>query len=153
MSRLHEIASAVANIRRSKPDQPRPPAEFGQRAIEIAEQLGKSRQELASAIGYDDPKTLYRLARGDGSIKAALAVRAVLVKWGADVSSLPAIVDGEADVEPAELWEREWAELGRELHRLASDERFQVEVDRIRDVIRSHKIVAEGTGEQRRRRP
>lgn len=112
--------------------------------------MGKTQQDLLKATNYD-PKTLTRLAAGSGSLLSALAVKRVLKDWGADVSILPSL--DEAGGEPMEEWEREWRELGRQLYRLASEQRMRVEVDRIRDVIRAHELVAEGTDKFPRRKP
>lgn len=99
------------------------------------------------AAKYKDPKTLWRLERGEGSYLSAVAARRALRGWGIDLSSLPSLDD---DGDPQEEWQREWMELGRQLHRLASDERFAVEVDRIREVIQLHEL-AEGTDKFPRR--
>lgn len=132
--------------------KPRPSAEWGRRAVELAASIGKSKQDLARESGYTggpkDP-TIDRLVRGEGSLLLAYAVRRTLKNWGLDVSLLPAL-DEDEDMPD---WKREWIELGERLWQLASDERFQVEIDRIRDVIRAHELVAEGTGQQNKLRP
>lgn len=111
--------------------------------------MDKTQQDLLEATKYDS-KTLTRLVNGNGSLLSALAVKRTLKDWGADVSMLPSLDEGGGG--SMEEWEREWIELGRQLHRLASDQRFDVEVDRIRDVIRAHELVAEGTDKFPRRK-
>lgn len=145
MSNSREIPFGVTT-KSSKP--PQPSAEFGRRALELATSLGKTRQDLVRATSRD-MKTLDRLVRGEGSLLYAYRVLAVLRDWGADVSTLPSLERGEP---PLEDWLREWIDLGRRLHDLASEERYLVEVRRIADVIRAHELVAEGTGELPRRK-
>jgi hypothetical protein len=129
----------------------RPSAEWGRRAVELAAAIGKSKQELARAAGYTggpkDP-TIDRLVRGQGSLLLAFAVRRALKDWGIDVSVLPPL-EGDSSLLPD--WQQEWNELGEQLHRVATPERFQVEVDRVRKVVEAHELVAEGTGTVRPR--
>lgn len=151
MSHLRRIACTVTSPRRPRPESYKPPAEFGQRAIELTKAIGKTPEDLVHAVGYESKKTLDRLAKGEGSLEFALAIRDQLQDWGADVSTLPPLGVERAGA-PLEPWEREWLQLGRSLRDLASDERFEVEHQRIREVIRAHEIVAEGTGTPPRRR-
>lgn len=148
MTTLRRLAWGVASPRRSKPDAYKPPAEFGQRAIELCRAAGKTPEDLVRAVGYESKKTLDRLAKGEGSLEFALAIRDELQAWGADVAMLPSLGVEGLRMEP---WEREWLDLGRRLHRLASDERFAVEKDRLRELIRAHELVAEGTAPLRKR--
>lgn len=134
----------MASTRRSKFEPYKPPAEFGQQAIEITKALGKTPDDLVRAVGYESKKTLERLARGEGSLEFALAIRDQLEKWGADVSLLPAL--GVESSAPVEQWEREWVQIGKQLHRLANPEKFQEVVDTLRDLIESHEKIAVGTG-------
>lgn len=144
----------VSNPRRLRPEPYKPPAEFGQRVIETCKAIGKTPEELVRAAGYESKKTLERLAKGEGSLEFALAIRGQLQAWGVDVSTLPSLgVDHGKSTEPREAWEREWMQLGRQLYKLASDERFEVEKQRLRDLIRAHEMVAEGTGNFAKRRP
>jgi hypothetical protein len=138
----------VAKAQSSDHDLPRPPPNFGKQALQLAEASGRTIEDLIDAAGYER-KTLKRLIDGKGTIKSAHTVRRVLTGWGLDVSSLPPLVDEAM----GEEWMRTWVELGKRLHHLANEERFQVELRRIKDVIRSHEVVAEGTGEfsQKRR--
>ena len=154
MSDVRRIALGVSNPRRSRPEPYKPPAEFGQRVIETCKAIGKTQEDLVRAAGYESKKTLERLARGEGSLEFALAIRDQLQVWGVDVSTLPSLgVDSGKSVEPREQWEREWMQLGRALYKLASDERFEVEKQRLRDLIRAHELVAEGTGGTAKRGP
>lgn len=148
MSSIRRIAWGVTSPRRSKQDAYKPPAEFGQRAIDLCRAAGKTPEDLVRAVGYESRKTLDRLAKGEGSLEFALVIRDQLRAWGADVSMLPPLgVEGLK----LETWELEWLEIGRRLHRLASDERFSVEKDKLRELIRAHELVAEGTAPLRRR--
>lgn len=97
--------------------------------------------------------TLKRLLRGDGSMLSARAVKDTLRSWGVDVSTLPPIdadESGDADG-PADPALREGLALVRRLWQLASDEKFRIEVERLRDLVRAHELVAEGTGQIKRR--
>lgn len=130
----------MASPKRSKFEPYKPPAEFGQRVLERLKTLGKTPEELVHAAGYESRKTLERLARGEGSLEFALAIRDQLQAWGEDVSDLALAVDGAGAA--LEQWERDWLQLGRELRRLASDERFQLQVDEIKDLIEAHEKVS-----------
>lgn len=143
MSIFKGISSGVADARRSKKELQQPPAGFGRAAVELAASVGRTKQDLIRAAGRENMKTLDRLVRDEGSLLFAYAVKKALKEWGADLSKLPSLDDGNG---PEEEWLRESIELGRQLHRLASDERYQFEVDRILEVIRAHELVAEGTG-------
>lgn len=125
--------------------KPRPSAEWGRRAVDLAASIGKTKQDLARESGYTggpkDP-TIDRLMRGQGSLALAYAVRRTLKNWGLDVSKLPTLDDDEDLPE----WKREWIALGDRLWQLADEKRFQVEIDHIRAVIHAHEVVAEGTG-------
>lgn len=115
----------------------------------MAASIGKTKHDILEAAHYSGVSTIDRLIRGDGSMLAAIAAKKVLKGWGLDVSKLPPLDETGSD-ESIEDWEREWAELGKQLHRLASEERYEVEVARIRKVIEAHELVAEGTGAHRR---
>jgi hypothetical protein len=144
----------VPNPRRSRPEPYKPPAEFGQQVIETCKAIGKTPEDLVRAAGYESKKTLERLAKGEGSLEFALAIRDQLQAWGVDTSTLPSLgVDRSGFTEPREQWEREWMQLGRQLYKLASDERFEVEKQRLRELIRAHELVAEGTGTVPKRQP
>lgn len=136
--------------RRSKFEPYKPPAEFGQRVLETLQTINRSPEELVRAAGYESKKTLDRLAKGEGSLEFALAIRDQLQAWGADVATLPSL-GVERDV-PMEPWEVEWLELGRGLHRLASDAKFREVVDAVAGLIESHKDTALGSGLFPRRR-
>lgn len=123
---------------------------FGQRVFELAAELGKTKQDVMRATNASQ-STIDRLARGNGSMRFALSVKKVLKDWGADMSKVPPL-DEDAMNGPIDEWMREWIAVGERLHELASEKRFQVEVDRVRDVIRAHELVAEGTDESSRRR-
>jgi len=149
MSGYSGIACVVSNPRRPKQAPVQPPAEFGRLAVDLARSVKKSPKDLVRAAGRESMKTLDRLIKGEGSLHFAHDIRRVLKEWGADVSVLPSL-DEESN--PAlEEWEREWLDLGRSLRRVANDRRFQFELNRIRDVIRAHEVVAEGTDEFSRR--
>jgi len=92
---------------------------------------------------------MVRLLRGDGSMLFAIAVKKALKGWGLDVSQLPPIEEDAPAGGAEEEWLQEWVELGKELHRLANEDRFEVEVARIRKVIEAHELVAEGTRDPR----
>jgi hypothetical protein len=135
----------VPQGRRAKREPHRPSAEFGKGVVALLAELGKSREDLLRATKYSGTSTIERLTRGEGSMLFAIHAKRALKEWGADVGKLPPLDDAEDGGEPLEEWQREWRELGERLHQLASDKRFQVEVDRIREVIRAHELVAEGT--------
>jgi hypothetical protein len=135
---------------RSDRDPPRVSAVFGQQVLPIAATVGKTKQDVMREAKLS-LSTMDRLLRGDGSAISALKVKAVLKSWGADVSRLPPI-DADQEQEPQlEAWEREWLDIGRRLKRLASPQRFQIVIDDLEDLIRSHVRVAEGTGDNPRR--
>ena len=140
----------MASSRRTK-EPYKPPAAFGQQAIELCKGIGKTLEDLVRAVGYESKKTLERLARGEGSLEFALAIRDQLEEWGADVSTLPALGVERAGA-LLEDWEREWLELGRQLRQLASDAKFSEVTDGIKDLIEAHEKVAVGSGSFLRRR-
>ncbi len=157
MTGYRGVAWVVPTKQRSKREAHEPPPEFGRRAVELAATIGKTREDILRATGRSGESTIARLVRGDGSMFFALAVKKALRGWGLDVSKLPSL--GEEDEEGAagslgstEEWLREWIELGERLHQVASEKRFQVEIERVRQVIRAHELVAEGTVETDRRR-
>lgn len=137
--------------------KPHPSAEWGRRAVEMAASIGKSKQDLARESGYTggpkDP-TIDRLARGQGSLVLAYAVKRTLKKWGLDVSQLPPL-DGDADDDGGSMDDklREAIEIVRRLWEVASDERFQLEVERLAELVRAHELVAQGSGQQRKLPP
>ncbi|HEU4727637.1 MAG TPA: hypothetical protein VFT22_07105 [Kofleriaceae bacterium] len=135
----------MAHPQRS-PKELQPPADFGRKALELAESVGKTKQDLLKATRYDSMKTLDRLIQGDGSVKFAAAVVQALRSWGADVSQLPRVEMGALPVEGTSEWVQEWADLGRQLYGMAPDEKLDFELERLRELVRAIKIVAEGTG-------
>lgn len=147
MSKFRRIAWGVATPRRSRPEPYKPPAEFGQRAIELAKAVGKTPEDLVRAVGYESVKTLARLAKGEGSLEFALAIRDQLQAWGVDTNDLPTL-GVERSGSPLEQWERDWLDAGRRLHQLATDERFEEALADVEDWIRGHLIV-KGTGRHR----
>jgi hypothetical protein len=126
----------------------RPSAEFGRRVFELLPDVGKTKQDLMVATN-SSIATVNRLGRGESSLLFAFEVKRLLKSWGADTSQLPPISDEDEGGSQAEDWLREWVELGKELHRLASEKRFQVEMDRVKEVIELHRLAAEGTGRHR----
>lgn len=135
----------MASPMRSKFEPYKPPAEFGQRVRELTKMIGKTPEELVRAVGYSSKKTLDRLARGEGSIEFALAIRDQLRQWGADVSGLTLVgIDGVGPL--LEPWEVEWLRIGRELHREANEAKFNEVQEELKDLILSHQKVALGTG-------
>ncbi len=123
----------------------KPPTDFGRKAVELAESVGKTKQDILRATKYDSMKTLDRLIGGDGSMLFAFAVLQALQSWGADVSRLPSLEIAVPGVENAGDWVQEWAALGKELWRLASDEKLTFELNRLRELVHAHRLVAEGT--------
>lgn len=151
MTGYREVASSVPEKQRSKPAPRRPSADFGRIAVELAASVGKNKQDLAKAAGRTGgPKdaTINRLARGEGSLALAIDVRDALERWGADISKLPALPVGEDSLESMPDRLRAWVSTGEELLDVASPERFDVELERVREVIRAHHIVADGTRER-----
>lgn len=146
----HGVASAVVDKRRSENEPHRVSADFGQRALELADEVGKTRQDLINAAG--SVSTFNRLLRGDGSPLSAIKVKNALRAWGADVTSLPAI-DADDGTHAAEEPLREGFELLRRLYQLADDAKFRYELDRLHKIIDAYKLIAEGTDKLKPRRP
>lgn len=137
----------MAGKRTSDVDVPRVSASFGQRAVDLAEEAGKSKQDLMDAAGIS-LSTLNRHLRGDGSALSAIKMKNVLRSWGVDVSTLPA-VDADEDegaAEPMDEGLREGLALIRRLWQLADDVKYSVELKRLRELVRAHELVVEGTG-------
>lgn len=143
----------MADKRRSSEREPhRVSAGFGQKAIELAASVGKTKQDLMDAANLS-LSTINRLIRGDGSPLSAIQIKNVLRSWGADVSSLPPVDADDDGPEPMDEKLREAIELVRKIWEVASEKRFQVVIDDVHDVIRAHEIVARGTGEIGRKKP
>lgn len=146
MSKYRGIAFGVTQGQRS-PKKLQPPADFGRKAIELAESVGRTEQDILRATKYDSKKTLDRLIKGEGSMHFAVAVLQALQSWGADVSKLPSLEVGGVvpGIENASEWVQEWARLGRKLWATASDEKLAVEMDRLRKLVEAAELMAEGT--------
>lgn len=131
--------------RQRSPKELQPPADFGRRALELAESVGRTKQDILRATKYDSMKTLDRLIKGDGSMHFAVAVLQALQGWDADVSQLPPLEVGVPGLENASEWVQEWAQLGRKLWATASDEKLAYEMNRLRELVRAAELMAEGT--------
>lgn len=137
----------MSGPRRSKPEPYKPPAEFGQRVVELLKTItpNKTAEELVHAVGYESKKTLDRLARGEGSLEFALVIRDQLEAWGANVTDLRLAVDRGGPL--LEDWEREWLGVGRQLRRLLPEDDFATEVKHLRGLVdKQMRNIAEGTG-------
>lgn len=145
MSNFRGIASGVTQRQRS-PKELQPPADFGRRALELAESVGRTKQDLLRATKYDSMKTLDRLIKGDGSMHFAAAVLQALQGWGVDVSQLPPLEVGVPDMENASEWVQEWSRLGRKFWATATDEKLSFEMERFRKLVDAAELMAEGTG-------
>lgn len=145
MSKYRGIAFGVMQGQRST-KKLQPPADFGRKAIALAESVGRTEQDILRAAKYDSRKTMDRLIRGDGSMKFAVAVLEALQGFGADVSTLPPLEVGVPALDNASEWVQEWAQLGRKLWTLAGDEKLDFEMTRLRELVHAHEVVAEGTG-------
>lgn len=122
-----------------------PPAAFGRSAVRLAQSVGKTRDDLIAATGKSE-RTFYRLEAGDGSLQLAIAVRQILRSWGADVSELPSLVDGDDAAETQDEWLATWVDLIKRLHALASDETFERETENMTKLVEAHEYIAKGSG-------
>lgn len=111
------------------------------KVLELAQSVGMTKEDLAEATGRKGESTFERLLKGQGSMNFAASLKLALKERGADVSQLPPIDESEEE-ELLPAWKREWIQLGEILHRLATQERFAAEVDRIRKLAEAHALVA-----------
>lgn len=140
MTNDDEVTSDMPTKHRSKPERKRPSADWGHQAVALAELAGKTKHDLAAAAGYYGDyksRTIDRLLRGEGSMLTAYAVLGALRQWGLDTSKLPPLDEEHADV-PDSL--REWLALGERLHSLTPPQRFNQELDRVRQLVRAHEL-------------
>ncbi len=141
----------MTDKRRSEREPHRVSAGFGQRAVELAASVGKTKQDLMEAADLS-LSTINRLIRGDGSPLSAIQIKNVLRSWGVDVSSLPSVDADDEGPEPMEDSLREGVELVKRLYHFASDEKYRYEVDRLRRIVDAFELIAEGTDEHKRKR-
>jgi len=87
--------------------------------------------------------------RGRGSLHFAIAVRDTLGEWGADISLLPSLLPDDVS-EPGEEWLREWIRLIRALRRMATDQKWDYEIERMRRIVAALELVTEGTDTSQR---
>lgn len=125
------------------------PAEYGALLYAEAAKLGMSVRDAARLAGYASKKdqTVARIARGDGSVDAALAIRKVLVERGADLPPVPTSagpVLGENAAKASSKWRLEWEVIGEALRELMTDEQFDVVLADLRELERAHRIVRDG---------
>jgi len=142
----------MARIRRLPPP-PSVPAAYGAILAAAQKELGLTDRELARLAGRKGDKkdqTMYRLRRGQGSVKSALDVRQALVARGANVPPLPLRgIEPEPEPQPQperrletrvgdhatpaptvqgtqqEPWRELWISLGKRIHDNATEEQFR----------------------------
>jgi len=83
----------------SRSPAPKVPAAYGRLLVELAARYGMDRDQFAEAAGFA-PITAWRLAKGEGSVKAAKDARALLISRGATVPPVP--VDDDDWTPPAD---------------------------------------------------
>lgn len=144
----------MAGKRRSEGEPRRVTAGFGQRALDLAASVGKTKQDLMEAAKIS-VSTMNRLLRDEGAALSAMDVKNALRGWGVDVlKELPPVYADEDGTEPSDEMLREWFEVGKRLRVLASDQRFRIALDDAKELVRAHELVAaEGSVEFRRRKP
>lgn len=108
----------------------RPPAGFWTVAQRLAASVGKDKQDLMDETGREGASTYERLEKGNGSLLIAHSIKAALIKWKADVATLPPLDD--ATVEGDEPWRREWIEIGELVHEHAPKEWLDAKLAELR---------------------
>lgn len=112
-------------------------ARYGAYLADVARRIGLSMEEWArkAEVSYE---TVWRVTRGQGSVKSTRALREVLIAAGQKV---PPISFGDEAKSRSKI--DEWTELGMRLSEL-SPEGYDSALEKIREIVRAHMIVRGG---------